>query len=289
MERAKGIYSFSHLTFHEYFTAREIVVGKQSSDEALQNLVRHLTEKRWQEVFLLAVGMSPSADCLLLLMKEKVDALVAVDEKLQQFLMWICQKSDSLEVPYKLAAVRAFYFARYLGCNLNLTLARNLEPTLVHNLEPFPEHDLVRDLDHSLAFNYARDHARDFALTLTFNLAVILTRDIDLILKQALQQLSQQLPDPRSKEEIIKQWWEANGRAWTEQLRAVMIKYRNIGHDWQFSEQQEELLIQYYDANKLLVDCLNSDCYVSREVRQKIEDELLLPIAEINKRQQEIL
>jgi hypothetical protein len=42
-------------------------------------------------------------------------------------------------------------------------------------------------------------------------------------------------------------------------------------------------LQQYYNANKLLVDCLNSDCYVSREVRQEIEDTLLLPIAEIEK------
>jgi hypothetical protein len=28
---------------------------------------------------------------------------------------------------------------------------------------------------------------------------------------------------------------------------------------------KKQLLQQYYDANKLLVDCLNSDCYVSRE------------------------
>ena len=27
VERAKGIYSFFHFTFHEYFTAREIVLG----------------------------------------------------------------------------------------------------------------------------------------------------------------------------------------------------------------------------------------------------------------------
>ncbi|WP_300422051.1 MULTISPECIES: NACHT domain-containing protein [unclassified Nostoc] len=38
VERAKGIYSFSHLTFHEYFTDREIVIVQQSSEEALQNL-----------------------------------------------------------------------------------------------------------------------------------------------------------------------------------------------------------------------------------------------------------
>ncbi|MEH2321148.1 MAG: hypothetical protein V7K24_29565 [Nostoc sp.] len=66
-----------------------------------------------------------------------------------------------------------------------------------------------------------------------------------------------------------------------------MIKYRNIGYDWQFSDKQKELLKQYYNANKILVDCLNSDCYVSLEVRQQIEETLLLPIAEIKQRQQQ--
>ena len=31
----------------------------------------------------------------------------------------------------------------------------------------------------------------------------------------------------------------------------------------------------YLKANLLLVDCLNTDCYVSRDTRQKILDELL--------------
>jgi hypothetical protein len=37
------------------------------------------------------------------------------------------------------------------------------------------------------------------------------------------------------------------------------------------------------------MDCLNSDCYVSREVRQEIEETLLLPIAEIKKFKQQVL
>jgi predicted NACHT family NTPase len=90
----------------------------------------------------------------------------------------------------------------------------------------------------------------------------------------------------REEEENFKQWWKANGHAWMEQLRAVMIEHRNIGHDWQFSSAQKKLLQQYYDANNLLVDCLNSDCYVSREVRQEIEDTLLLPMSKIEKRQE---
>jgi predicted NACHT family NTPase len=81
IERAQGIYSFSHLTFHEYFTAREIITT--SDPYALKNWVSHVAEKRWREVFLLAVGMSPNADDLLLLMREKVNAIVAFDNKLQ--------------------------------------------------------------------------------------------------------------------------------------------------------------------------------------------------------------
>ena len=99
--------------------------------------------------------------------------------------------------------------------------------------------------------------------------------------------MNEQLPDISKKDrQNFEQWQRTNSQAWTEQLRIVMIEERNIGHNWQFSDVQKELLQQYYDANKLLVDCLNSDCYVSREVRQEIEETLLLPSAEIQKRQQ---
>ncbi|MBD2212042.1 NACHT domain-containing NTPase [Nostoc linckia FACHB-104] len=71
---------------------------------------------------------------------------------------------------------------------------------------------------------------------------------------------------------------QTNIQNWIKNLRELMIKYRNIGHNWQFNDVQTKLLQSYYNANKLLVDCLNSDCYLSREVRQKIEETLLLPI-----------
>jgi hypothetical protein len=57
-----------------------------------------------------------------------------------------------------------------------------------------------------------------------------------------------------------------------------MIKYRNIGYDWQFNDSQEELLNQYDYANKLLVECLKKSRYITREVRQEIEDTLILPV-----------
>jgi predicted NACHT family NTPase len=87
----------------------------------------------------------------------------------------------------------------------------------------------------------------------------------------------------KQKNDTLKQWWKESGASWRKQLRAIMIEHRNIGHDWQFTDQEAELLEKYYGANQLLVECLNSDCYVSRDVRKYIEDTLLLPIKSIPK------
>ncbi|MEH2221817.1 NACHT domain-containing NTPase [Nostoc sp.] len=292
--RAKRIYSFSHLTFHEYFTAREFVVVRQSSEEALQNLVSHITEKRWREVFLLAVGMSPSADRLLLFIKEKIDFIVADDQRLQQFLVWVREKSLSVNFPYKPAAVRAFYlsFDQSLLFSLDFDLSLSLDFDLSLSLDFDLSLSLSRSLDLSRSFDLSLDLFLfrtlnlDLSRTVDLDLSLDLSRSLDSELKNLLQKLREQLPSRQNRKEYQK-WWLANWKAWCEELREVMIKYRNIGHDWQFSNEQKELLQQYYDANKLLVDCLNSDCYVSREVRQQIEDTLLLPIAEIKQRQQQ--
>ncbi|MEP0748524.1 MULTISPECIES: NACHT domain-containing NTPase [unclassified Coleofasciculus] len=293
VERAKGIYSFSHLTFHEYFTAREIVFGTQPLEKRLQNLVNHIAEKRWREVFLLAVGMSPSADLLLQLMKKQIDVLIADDEKLQQFLMWVSQKSVSAEVLYKPAAVRAFYLAFALDCNiyemtLDTRLAHCLSRDLTSDFGDFLNSNSDRNPFSDLALDYlllcelrlARNHALSGSGASKYALEPELKRS----LKQLQETLKDQQPNPIKDTKRYRLWWEYDGQAWTEQFTDLMIKYRNIGHDWQLNKQQEEILEQYYNANLLLVECLNSDCYVSREVRQEIEDTLLLPIAEIEQR-----
>ncbi|ARV59167.1 signal transduction protein [Nostocales cyanobacterium HT-58-2] len=303
--RATGIYSFSHLTFHEYFTAREI---KERS--AWEKLTKHITEKRWREVFLLTTGMMRKADDLVQLMKQKIDGLLAKDEKLQEFLTWAEEKSRSVEASYKPAAVRAFYI--YFALALALALARDLDLALDQALDldldldqaldldldrgqnlaldQALDHDLVLNLaldqalDHDLVLNLALNQALDHDLVLNLNLgrnldlALTLARYRNPKLQQLLQQLKDRLPNLEGSLEAYISWWQENGQAWTEDLRSVMIEHRNIGHDWQFSDSQKELLKQYLDANKLLVDCLNSDCYVSREVRQEIESTLLLPI-----------
>jgi predicted NACHT family NTPase len=289
VERARGIYSFSHLTFQEYFTAREIVASSnpQAFETALKRLVSHVTDKRWREVFLLTAGMLRNADYMLQLMKQKIDDLLAQDAQLQTFLCWLSQKTRSVSVSYKPVIVRAFYFdlaiTRILalfGSSLDLT--RSLDRNFTRGLERTLALDLA--LDRTLALNQIVERSqqphRVFEGVLERAITHAQTQEPQL--KQELQQLKQQLPESGRDEKQFKQWWRVNGQVWSEQLSGMMIKFRNGGYKPQFSKQQREALKQYYDANQLLVDCLNSNYYVTRTVRAEIESTLLLPLAEIN-------
>lgn len=142
-EWTPGIYAFSVLSFHEYLAANAIVEGytSQTIDQALKDLVEQLTESRWHQICVLVANMLPNTDYLLLLMKDKIDALIEAKPTLQPFLTWLEQKSFTVNAAYKPAAVRAFYIECILGvdfgisCVLDKQLARDLEdnsPRLSH-------------------------------------------------------------------------------------------------------------------------------------------------------------
>jgi predicted NACHT family NTPase len=323
VERAQHIYSFSHLTFQEYFTARKIVNSPDPDalQQAFKSLVSHIANKQWREVFLLTVEMLPNADYLLKLMKQKVDQIVAGDEDIQKLLVWLKEKADSVEHPYKPAAIRADYlepaldgYSQHFLCedrglpydisidvflkvDLGIALNQNLQDTSVrkkfegldYGLDRTIDEKFDRDLyfpfkpgqveDRNDIFAYPTN--RDISTILNESLAILEKNDRDPELKEALQKLKSQLPSS-SDSAALEQWLEEDdGKAWTEQLRTVMIQYRNVGHDWQFSDAQYQLLKDYYNSNLLLVQCLQQARYVSLEVRQEIENTLLLPQAEL--------
>jgi hypothetical protein len=97
-------------------------------------------------------------------------------------------------------------------------------------------------------------------------------------IKPAIHELLKQLPSQRTPKKELNQWWKDNRIKWASQLRTLMIEHYDIGHNWQFSQEQLKLLKQYYNANKFLVDCLKTGCNVSPEVQSRIEDNLLSPI-----------
>jgi hypothetical protein len=50
-------------------------------------------------------------------------------------------------------------------------------------------------------------------------------------------------------------------------------------YNWNLTKQQFNSLIEYYDTNTLLVECLNINNVISDEFKEEIKAALLLPIS----------
>ena len=278
-ERVQGIFSFSYLAFQEYFTARKIVASHnlQGLNRALEGLVVHITEPRWREIFLLTSTMLKSADFLMQLMKQEIDSLVAEDPYLQEFLTWTSQKSLNIPVPPNLPATRAFYFGLIKNPHLasQFALACTLDQGILLDMA-------LDDLILECAINktsFAHTHVCGEALSNA------LTIVLDIGLKQSLEHLQDELPAASQNQKQVQDWWTDNHLAWIERLRSAIAQYRNIQHSWDFTPEQEQVLQSYYEANQLLLNCLNSHSEVTKPVREEIEAALLLPQKELEERE----
>lgn len=201
---------------------------------------------------------------LLWQMKREVDSLVNDNQEFQQLLTWVKQKSLSVDSSYKPRKVRAFY----------LVLVRILGRAFARNFDPTRGGAKARQF----ATNFSR--ANDIALDLAFNdnhnlspanvLASIFALNIEPELKQALQKLQAEMPDPKEEKDRFESWRKAYGENWLKQLKLA------LGHNLQFSDKQKDLLKQYYDANKLLLECIGA-ANVTPEVKEEILESLFLP------------
>ncbi|ABA20274.1 Predicted signal transduction protein containing Nacht domain [Trichormus variabilis ATCC 29413] len=278
VERAKGIYSFSHLIFQEYFIAREIVAN--ANHQTLQELVSHLSEQRWHQVFLLVVWMLQPVDDLLKLIKEKIDNIAVGNGNLYHFMQWVEHKSAQVGYVYHPASVRAFYFSIALPPEHPLACNQDLAISLEHQFTGSLSIDLALDLALTNALTVSMTMTADifFARLSTLNLALDLKHLLvnQVSLNNSLQNIRNQLPSSSQGREYLKAWWLANGQAWTEELRDMMINERKIGLNWQFGKQDLQDLQQYWDASKLLINCLKFARDISPTLRYELETSLFL-------------
>lgn len=93
VERAKDIYSFSHLTLQEYFTASFLV--KAHDDKLLDQVVSvALKDQKWREVVLYTVALLPSADPILKRMSRQLVAMRGNEPGVVRFLAFCyCEAS----------------------------------------------------------------------------------------------------------------------------------------------------------------------------------------------------
>jgi hypothetical protein len=314
VERARGVYSFSHLTFHEYFTAKQIAdcyqVGEHS---AFSTLVSHICDQEWNEVFLLTITMLRNADILIAMMKAKIDSLINTDQEIKKFLRWLGERAvfaiNNPTLPglyYKPAIVRSYhsflllddvdikFSAISIGSAINQTSEID-SPVMNTSIVEDSQKAMVKvvstaaDNERAIAIAIVVASSihdsletvteRTVAVTGAIDKAIELTDDSQL--KKSLSDLRMQLPPISNEAEVLKDWWQNHGFLWISHLKDAQIKFRHLEHNFRFSYAQIELLQRYYRASLLLINCLNTECCVSTLVRDEVEASLLLPPADI--------
>ena len=155
VERAHNLYTFAHLTFQEYYTARYIVDNARYG--TLKHLLHnHVTDIRWREVILLTASLLDQAQDFFIGFLTVLENLTNDDPVLKEFLRWSVRKAFNVGLPYRTAAIRAYYIwlvldsTNTLISNTALSIARNLERALDVALD----YELV--LDRGLIYDYIR-------------------------------------------------------------------------------------------------------------------------------------
>ncbi len=308
VEQAKKVYSFSHLAFQEYLTAKEFVspCDLAVSIAMLNHLVSHLTEERWHEIFLLVAEMSPQGDRLFTLMSRQIDDIGDRSAQITAFLEWVNCKAESIISPRlehfqekvdlaetsgglrvtecQKEVIRAFYFSlglgQILGCiGTNFSLMLKLDPHFGEGIAVNADLALDLSLFNLLNLMPFLESIHNPALTLQRSLKRVISHGIKIEpeLTKELQRMKQRIPTSQENETQFWLWWHQEGKAWFSDLNSMAMKYRNIAHQWNFNAQQQEVLQQYFQANLLLLDCLDRSSYVSSEVRDSIRRQLLKP------------
>lgn len=113
VERVRGSYSFSHLTFQEYLTANYVVRDTQS----IRGLVKkHLHNEQWREVFLLTSGLMHEADDLLTAMEAEAAEGVKTDG-FKAVFQWVERITDTTNNQHSGLKQRIFAINQYLVLN----------------------------------------------------------------------------------------------------------------------------------------------------------------------------
>jgi hypothetical protein len=270
VERARDVFSFSHLTLQEYLTAQYIY-----DNRLVEKLVtEHLPDQRWKEVFLLVAGvMRGGADDLLLLMEKEVQKYINTP-KLQALLNWaeevtVGSQGDYKPVGKRAVAIAYAYAYPYALANANaLALANaNAYANALANANALAlanANAYANALANAYANAYAIDKIGEIEKLQIFNQKLNFT-----VLLPQLEALKAKIPDDQQPEKVR--------QAFAEQWRETLLNGFNLTPEMvNLSEEEINALDKYLYANYLIIQCKDAALSISTQTWETIETRMLL-------------
>ena len=117
VERSQRLWSFAHLTFHEFFTAKHI--ESNAKHGALEGMFEHIEDTQWREVFLMTASLLDSQDAedFFELFYIKLNEISNGSSKLQYILKLSNQKAElvSQSLSFNITSIRLTIFKNIIN------------------------------------------------------------------------------------------------------------------------------------------------------------------------------
>ena len=307
VERARDVFSFSHLTLQEYLTAQYIY-----DNRLVEKLVtEHLPDQRWKEVFLLVAGvMRGGADDLLLLMEKEVQKYINTP-KLQALLNWAEEVTVGSPGNYKPVGKRAVAIA-----NANLMIDSKHEFSyrkgysyklcLLYTNWIIWNNSI--NIDNCYAYEIAIIEANKGCISDAIDythqlkeLAIFNKVNFTMLIKQ-LEELKAKVPDEYQIEEVnfnelsfnnpisirltntpegekltVDKYPSEEAQIFIKILIETLLKGFNLTPEMvNLSEEEINALDKYLYANYLIIQCKEAALSVSKQIWETIETRMLL-------------
>lgn len=183
-ERAQRLYSFSHLTFQEYFAAKHVV--EDASGKSLRNLLgtETVVSDRWREVILMTASLLDNAEEFFERFSQSIAEVVAGERGVVELLAWADRKAQSAGAPEDVVLGRLYYLSlalifdtdrslnreRARACQVSYVRAQEFGRTLKAEADLFGDHlaALPLSINQQTADNKALELDRAFALAAEF-------------------------------------------------------------------------------------------------------------------------
>jgi len=261
-------YIFLHRTFQEYLTANYIYYHRQ-----IEKLVsKHLTHKRWQEVFLIVAGlMRGGADELLLLMEKEARKYINT-AKLQDLLDWASEAttdshSNASSIAKRAAAI-LLVIERVLATHLDLDRVVLLDHS----------YNLVRELVRAFDLPFTHTFARDLTIDSVLGLALARAYEFErkkifqavnfAALTERLNLLKAQVPNNQQPPEFR--------QAFDNSIQQIWFKALNLNPKLvNLSEEEAKALENYFYANLLILMCKEAAVRMLPKTWEGIEERML--------------
>lgn len=296
IERSQKIWSFSHLTFQEYFTAyffANIHSRDSQSKATLQALAHHVNENQWKEVFLLTTGMLDNSSILILNMESAVQKLSAVG-KLTAWFNWAHFSTSKAIGDFKPVINRAT--AMYFACALSPDSIHNmvldecmnyLSRLIYETAHSEALNEVLRKLD---ALGGSRARPKNTVIYLAQEL-VPMIHELKIFSALDFEGLKKHLHMLELETPKIDRIYEPESynilRCFVDRVLQVWAENLNLQQEWEAMFRTEAELSNYLYANEMIINCKEMAVKISLETWEAVLDRMLLPIAEIEKRKRE--